>query len=55
MKHSITEYRAFALPRLPDDPEDGFVRLAVGGGMRPVRFREEIDEYLEKWEETVER
>ena len=55
MKHSITEYRAFALPRLPNDREDGFVRLAVGGGMRPVRFREEIDEYLEKWEDAVER
>jgi hypothetical protein len=55
LKHSITEYRAFTLPRLPDDPKDGFVRLAVGGGMRPVRFREEIDEYLEKWEDAVER
>ncbi len=55
LKHSITEYRAFALPRLLDDPEDGFVRLALGGGMRPVRFREEIDEYLEKWENAVER
>jgi hypothetical protein len=55
LKHSITEYRAFALPRLPDDPEDGFVRLAVGGGMRPVRFREEIDDYLRKWEDIVDR
>ena len=55
LKHSIAEYRAFALPRLPDDPEDGFVRLALGGGIRPVRFREEIDEYLEKWENAVER
>jgi hypothetical protein len=55
LKHSITEYRAFALPRLSDDPEDGFVRLAIGGGMRPVRFREEIDEYLAKWEDAVER
>jgi len=55
LKHSITEYRAFALPRLPDDPEDGFVRLAVGGDMRPVRFREEIDDYLRKWEATVGR
>jgi hypothetical protein len=41
LKHSITEYRAFALPRLPDDPEDGFVRLAVGGGMpRPIPRRD---------------
>ena len=46
MKQSITEYRAFALPHLPDDPEDGFVRFAVGEGIRPVRFREEIDDYL---------
>jgi hypothetical protein len=55
LKRSITEYRAFALPRLPDDPEDGFVRLALGGGVRPVRFREDIDDYLEKWEDAVER
>jgi hypothetical protein len=52
-KYSITEYRAFELPRLPADPKDGFVRLAIGDGMRPVRFREEIDEYLEKWEDAV--
>ena len=45
MLDSIAEYRAFALPRLPDDPDDGFVRLALGGGIRPVPFREEIDEY----------
>jgi hypothetical protein len=55
LKHSITEYRAFGLPRLPDDPEDGFVRLAVGGGRQPVRFREEIDDYLRRWERTVGR
>lgn len=55
LKHSITEYRVFRLPRLPGDPDDGFVRLAVGGGMRPVRFREEIDEYLDKWRDSVER
>ena len=48
LEHSIAEYRAFELPRLDDDPKEGFVRLAVGDGMRPVRFREEIDEYLEK-------
>jgi len=54
LKHSITEYRAFALPRLPDDPEDGFVRLAIGGGMTPVRFREDIDEYLQRWQDEVE-
>jgi len=54
-KQSITEYRAFELPRLPEDPKDGFVRLAVGEGMRSVRFREEIEEYLEKWGDAVER
>jgi len=52
---SITEYRGFALQRLLNDPEDGFVRLAVGRGINPVRFREEIDEHLEKWEDAVER
>ena len=33
------------------------VRGAIGvvGEMRPVRFREEIDEYLKKWENTVDR
>jgi hypothetical protein len=52
-KYSITEYRAFELPRLPDDPKDGLVRLAIGDGMRAVRFRERIDEYLKKWEDAV--
>jgi hypothetical protein len=55
LKHSIIEYRAFELPRLPEDPDDGFVRLAVGQGMRPISFREDIDEYLDKWEGAVER
>jgi hypothetical protein len=55
MKTSITEYRVFTLPRLPGDPKDGFVRLAVGDGMRPIQFREEIDEYLEKWADSVDR
>ena len=55
LKHSIVEYRVFELPRLPADPVDGFIRLAVGDVLRAVRFREEIDEYLEKWEETVDR
>jgi hypothetical protein len=52
-KHSITEYRVLELPRFPDDPKDGFVRLAVGEGMAPARFREEIDNYLERWKESV--
>jgi hypothetical protein len=52
-KHSITMYHAFALPRLPDDPKEGFVRLALGEGSNPVRFREEIDNYLDKWNESL--
>jgi hypothetical protein len=48
LKHSIVEYRVFELPRLPDDPKHGFIRLAVGEWLRPVRLRDEIDEYLEK-------
>jgi hypothetical protein len=55
MKTSITEYRVFTLPRLPGDPKDGFVRLAVGDGMRPIEFRREIDEYLDKWADSVDR
>jgi hypothetical protein len=54
-KHSITEYRAFELPRFSGDPKDGFVRLAVGEGLQPVRFREEIDEFLKRWKDAVER
>jgi hypothetical protein len=52
-KYSITEYRAFELPRLPGDSKDGFVRLAVGEGQMPVRFREEIEDYLRRWQDTV--
>lgn len=55
LKHSIAEYRVFELPRLPGDPKEGFVRLAIGDGSRPVRFREEIDEYLEMWENALDR
>jgi hypothetical protein len=55
MKTSITEYRVFTLPCLPGDPKDGFIRLAVGDGMRPIQFREEIDDYLEKWADSVDR
>jgi hypothetical protein len=55
LTHSIVEFRVFRLPRLPDDPKEGFTRLAVGDGIRPVRFREDIDEYLERWEDAVER
>ncbi|HEY7308246.1 MAG TPA: hypothetical protein VH643_02680 [Gemmataceae bacterium] len=53
MTTSVTEYRVFQLPRLPDDPKDGFIRMAVGDGMNPIRLREEVDEYLEKWEEAI--
>jgi AcrR family transcriptional regulator len=53
-KNSITEYRAFELPPLPGDSKDGFVRLAVGEGQMPVRFREEIDDYLGKWRDIVD-
>ena len=53
-KHSITEYRVFELPRFPDDPKEGFVRLAVGEGMSPVRFREEIEDYLDRWRDTLD-
>lgn len=53
MTTSVTEYRVFQLRRLPNDPKDGFIRLAVGDGMSPIRFREEIDEYLKKWEEAI--
>lgn len=52
-KHSVTMYRAFVLSRLPGDPKEGFVRLALGEGSRPLRFREEIDDYLEKWSESL--
>lgn len=54
-KHSITEYRAFELPRLPGDAREGFVRLAVGDGQSPVRFREEIDGSLGEWRQSVSR
>lgn len=54
-RHSITEYRAFELPRLPGDAPEGFVRLAVGEGQRPVRFREEIDDALGEWRRSVSR
>ncbi len=54
-RHSITEYRAFELPRLPGDAPEGFVRLAVGEGQRPVRFREEIDGVLGEWRQSVSR
>jgi len=55
LKYSIAEYHVFELPRLPDGPKEGFVQLAAGDGIRPVRFREDIDEYLEKWENAVDR
>ncbi len=54
-KHSITEYRAFELPRLPGDAAEGFVRLAVGEGQSPVGFREEIDNALDVWRQSVSR
>jgi hypothetical protein len=54
-QESITEYRMFEIPRMPNDPEEGLVRLAVGAGFRSVEFREEIDEFLDKWRDDVER
>ncbi len=54
-KHSITQYRAFELPRFPGDPEEGFVRLAVGDGFTPVQFREEIDDFLAGWQRCLPR
>jgi hypothetical protein len=54
-KHSITEYRVFELPRFPDDPKDGFVRLAVGDGLTAIPFREGIEDFLKGWRDAVER
>ena len=52
-KYSVTEYRAFELPRFPDDPKDGFVRLAVGDGLHPVRFHEEIEDFIDNWRDSL--
>ena len=49
-KYSVTEYRAFQLPRFPNDPKEGMVRLAVGAGFMPIDFRGEIDDFLRKWQ-----
>ena len=47
-KYSITEYRAIEISRLPGDSKDGFVRPAVGEGLRPVRFREEDENFIRR-------
>lgn len=54
-KYSVTEYRAFELPRFPDVPKDGFVRLAIGDGLHPVRFREEIEGFIGNWRDHLGR
>jgi len=52
-QQSITEYRMFEIPRLPGDPQEGLVRLAIGAGFLPIQFREEIDAYLDEWRDAV--
>lgn len=52
-KYSVTEYRVFTLPRLPEDPKEGLVRLAIGEGQMPLRFRENIDHYLDRWKDGL--
>lgn len=54
-QQSITEYRIFEIPRLPNDPDEGLVRLAVGAGFLPIEFREEIDDFIDKWRDEAER
>lgn len=52
-RYSVTEYRVFELPRRGGDDKDGFVRLAVGDGFTPVRFREDIDDFLDRWANSL--
>jgi hypothetical protein len=47
--HSVVEYRVLERPHFPDEPKDGFVRLSVSEGMKSAQFREDIDDYLERW------
>jgi hypothetical protein len=53
-QYSIRQFRAFELPRYPNDSKEGFVRLAIGGGHVPLDFRHEIDAFIDRWQETVE-
>jgi hypothetical protein len=53
-QQSVAEYRIFSIPRLPNDPPDGLVRLAVGSGFLPVEFREGIDNFIHKWHDETE-
>lgn len=43
----------FELPRFTDDPKDGLVRLALGDGLHPVQFREDIQNFLSKWRDSL--
>lgn len=53
--YSVKSYQVFEIPRKRDDPPEGFVRLALGSGTRMSSFWRDVDDYLDKWKDEVDR
>lgn len=51
-KFHITDYQVFALPRTPEDPENGNVRLILHGGDRLETTWDQLDSALAAWEDS---
>lgn len=49
--HHITGYQVFALPRMPEDPENGNVRLVLQGGDMCKQPGSPLDSAGSEWEE----
>jgi hypothetical protein len=53
-KESVTQYQMLRMPRLPEDPDNGFVRLALCNGGAYEGLWRRMDKIIFGWEREVE-
>lgn len=53
-KFGITNYQVIKLPRLEDDPENGYVRLIFEDGSKCKNLLSNINIIIDKWEENID-
>lgn len=51
---SLTRYEVVELPRLDDDPPEGFVRIALGSGLHLDSIQGEVDRTLRQWKDSID-
>lgn len=48
-RYAVTQYQVISLPRLPDDPDTGFVRLFIDRGSNVPTIWERVQQPIEEW------